>query len=159
MPSTVLIFAVFHWISDHNLLTQNIFKALKSNGMLICEFGADGNISTIDKAFEASCAEYGFEYKSKFNFPTSEYFSNVLKNNGFIVKKAFSFDRPTPLSDGKNGLSNWMRQFYASELGELPKNTQNEIIANVENITKNELWNGTQWIVDYRRLRAIACKI
>ena len=71
----------------------------------------------------------------------------------------FSFDRPTPLSDGKNGLSNWMRQFYASELGELPKNTQNKIIANVENITKNELWNGIQWVADYRRLRAIACKI
>lgn len=31
--------------------------------------------------------------------------------------------------------------FIADELGELPKNTQNEIIANVENITKNELWN------------------
>ena len=107
--------AVFHWISDHKLLTQN--------------------------------------------FPTSEYFSNVLKNNGFIVKKVFSFDRPTPLSDGKNGLSNWMRQFYASELAELPKNTQNKIIANVENITKNELWNGIQWVADYRRLRAIACKI
>lgn len=151
--------AVFHWIIDHNLLIQNIFKALKSNGMLICEFGANGNISTIDKAFEISCAEYGFEYKSKFNFPTSEHFSNVLNNNGFVVEKAFSFDRPTPLSDGKNGLSNWMRQFYASELAELPKNTQNEIIANVENITKNELWNGIQWVADYRRLRAIACKI
>ena len=151
--------AVFHWISDHNSLIQNIFKALKSNGMLICEFGANGNISTIDKAFEISCAEYGFEYKSKFNFPTSEHFSNVLNNNGFVVEKAFSFDRPTPLSDGKNGLSNWMRQFYASELAELPKNTQNEIIANVENITKNELWNGIQWVADYRRLRAIACKI
>lgn len=49
--------------------------------------------------------------------------------------------------------------FVADELGELPKNTQNEIIAHVENITKNELWNRTQWIADYRRLRAIACKI
>lgn len=127
--------------------------------MSSCLINRGQSKSMVDKAFEASCAEYGFEYKSKFNFPTSEYFSNVLKNNGFIVKKAFSFDRPTPLSDGKNGLSNWMRQFYASEFGELPKNLQNEIIANVENITKNELWNGTQWIVDYRRLRAIACKI
>ena len=52
-----------------------------------------------------------------------------------------------------------MRQFYASELAELPKNTQNEIIANVENITKNELWNGIQWVADYRRLRTVAHKV
>lgn len=104
-------------------------------------------------------AEYGYEYKSKFKFPISEHFSDVLKNNGFIVENVFSFDRPTPLSDGENGLSNWMKQFYASELAELPKNAQNKIIVNVENITKNKLWNGTQWIADYRRLRAIARKI
>lgn len=151
--------AVFHWISDHDSLAQSIYNVLKSNGMLICEFGADGNISTIDKAFKASCAEYGYEYKSKFNFPTAEHFSDVLKNNGFIIEKVFSFDRPTPLSDGEKGLSNWMKQFYASELAELPKNAQNEIIANVENITKNKLWNGAQWIADYCRLRAIVRKI
>ncbi len=151
--------AVFHWISDHNSLAQSIYNALKSNGVLICEFGANGNISTIDKAFKTSCTEYGYEYKSKFNFPTSEQFKKVLANNGFSVDEIYSFDRLTPLSDGKNGLSNWMRQFYASELAELPKNTQNEIIANVENITKNELWNGIQWVADYRRLRTVAHKV
>ncbi len=151
--------AVFHWISDHNSLAQNIFKVLKSNGMLICEFGVDGNISTIDKVFKASCAEYGYEYKSKFNFPTSDQFKNVLVNNGFSVDEIYSFDRPTPLSDGEKGLSNWMKQFYASELAELPKNAKNEIFANVENITKNKLWNGSQWIADYRRLRVIVRKI
>ena len=39
--------AVFHWIDNHNLLLQKIYKALKPSGKLICEFGAHGNISTI----------------------------------------------------------------------------------------------------------------
>lgn len=40
--------AVFHWITDHNALLNNIHKVLKPGGLLVCEFGANGNISTIE---------------------------------------------------------------------------------------------------------------
>lgn len=30
--------AVFHWISDHDRLLKNIYKALKPHGRLVCEF-------------------------------------------------------------------------------------------------------------------------
>lgn len=43
--------AVFHWISDHDALLENIHKALKPQGVLVCEFGASGNIATIENAF------------------------------------------------------------------------------------------------------------
>ena len=33
---------------------------------------------------------------------------------------------------------------------------QAEVIKNVENLTRESLWNGSQWIADYRRLRAVA---
>ena len=33
---------------------------------------------------------------------------------------------------------------------------QNEIIKKVEDLTKEYLWNGDEWIADYRRLRVIA---
>ena len=36
--------AVFHWITDHNVLLHNIHKVLKPGGLLVCEFGANGNI-------------------------------------------------------------------------------------------------------------------
>ncbi len=33
---------------------------MKSNGLLICEFGANGNIATIENAFISACQD--FEY-------------------------------------------------------------------------------------------------
>ncbi len=42
--------AVFHWISNHDALLSNVHKVLKSDGLLVCEFGASGNIATIEKA-------------------------------------------------------------------------------------------------------------
>ncbi len=37
--------SVFRWISDHDMLLKIIHKVLKPQGLLVCEFGASGNIS------------------------------------------------------------------------------------------------------------------
>lgn len=148
--------AVFHWINDHNVLLCNIHKVLKENGLLVCEFGANGNIATIENAFAQVCVELGYEYNPKFNFPTSESFDDLLQKNGFTIDKVYDYDRPTPLKDNENGLSNWMKQFFASELELIPEKIQVEIFKKVEDLTKDTLWNGREWVADYRRLRAIA---
>ena len=49
-----------------------------------------------------------------------------------------------------------MRQFYASELAVMPEDIQVVVIKNVEELTRETLWNGNEWVADYRRLRAIA---
>lgn len=148
--------AVFHWINDHNALLQNIHKVLKPQGMLICEFGANGNISTIENAFSEASNELGFEYNPKFNFPTVENFSKLLENNDFIIDKIYDYDRPTVLKDEEQGLVNWMRQFFSSEISIMPANTKAVVFERVEQLTKSSLWNGKEWVADYRRLRAIA---
>ena len=153
---TVFSNAVFHWINDHDALLKNIYNALKPNGYLICEFGAAGNIAAIENAFANACRDLEYEYTSKFNFPTSDDFGNALKNNGFIIDKIYDYDRPTPLKDGEKGLANWLKQFFASELANMPNDMQSSIIKKVEDSTKAALWNGNEWISDYRRLRAIA---
>lgn len=91
--------AVFHWISDHDMLLKNVRKVLKENGLLVCEFGADGNITAIEKAFMQVCSDSGYKYHPQFNFPTTEYFADLLKRNGFIIDKVYDYDRPTPLKD------------------------------------------------------------
>lgn len=148
--------AVFHWITDHNALLNNVHKVLKPNGLLICEFGAKGNIAIIENAFMKVCKDSGYKYNPKFNFPTSEQFADLLKKNGFIVDKIYDYDRPTPLKDNERGLANWMKQFFASELELMPGKVADEIIEKVEDLTRTSLWNGSEWIADYRRLRAIA---
>ena len=148
--------AVFHWISDHNTLLHNIHRALKPQGSLICEFGANGNIATIENAFAEVCKDLGYDYQPKFNFPTVESFGKLLENNGFIIDTIYDYDRPTALKDGKQGLVNWIKQFFASDLSAIPEETQALIFERVAALTNHLLWNGKEWIADYRRLRAIA---
>lgn len=150
--------AVFHWINDHDLLLKNIHKALKPHGALICEFGAEGNIATIDRAFSAASQAHGYTFTAKFNFPASAHFAALLEANGFVIEKVYDFDRPTPLKDGADGLANWLKQFYASELAVMPATVQNAVLRETEAATRDALWNGAEWIADYRRLRAIAHK-
>lgn len=148
--------AVFHWISDHNTLLGNIHKALKPQGLLVCEFGANGNIATIEKAFLTVCNSLEYSYAPKFNFPTVETFGKLLECNGFTVDKIYDYDRPTVLKDNEQGLANWMKQFFASELAQMPEKAQAEVIKEVEELTREILWNGESWVADYRRLRVIA---
>ena len=150
--------AVFHWIKDHDALLKAIYKAMRDNGKLICEFGGSRNIAKIEHAFARAYAETGRGYNHKFNFTEVKAFSDLLEKNGFKIELIYDFDRPTPLSDGKMGLRNWLRQFFASELKAVPPEEWEYITRRVEDLTRRELWNGHEWRADYRRLRAIACK-
>jgi trans-aconitate methyltransferase len=150
--------AVFHWINDHNALLKNIHKALKPQGLLVCEFGASGNIATIENAFEKVCKRLGYSYKPKFNFPTVESFGELLEKNGFIIDKIYDYDRPTVFKDNEQGLTNFLKQFFASELSIMPEHIQSLLFEEVAELTRGTLWNGKEWVADYRRLRAIAHK-
>jgi len=148
--------AVFHWINDHDRLLKSVYKTLKPGGMLICEFGAEGNIATIEKAFATACRDLGYEYRSKFNFPAVKTFREQLERNGFIIDSIYDFARPTLLKDGERGLENWLKQFFASELAAMQQQDSARVLEQVANLTRESLWNGEAWIADYRRLRAIA---
>lgn len=150
--------AVFHWISDHNALLKNIHKALKPQGLLVCEFGARGNIVTIENAFIKVCQRLGYSYKPKFNFPTVENFGEMLEKNGFIIDKIYDYDRPTVFKDNEQGLTNFLKQFFAFELLIMPEHIQSLFFEEVAELTRGNLWNGKEWVADYRRLRVIAHK-
>ena len=122
----------------------------------MCEFGGNGNIATIENAFEKTCNSLGYDYEPKFNFPTVENFGKLLENNGFIIDRIYDYDRPTVLKDNEQGLVNWMKQFFASELAVMPEYMQTMVFEQVEELTRDILWNKEEWVADYRRLRAIA---
>ena len=148
--------AVFHWISDHDALLKNIHRALKLKGLLVCEFGAKGNIATIENAFVKARNSLGYDYEPKFNFPTVDDFGKLLENNGFVIDRIYDYDRPTVLKDNEQGLVDWMKQFFASELAVMPEHIQAMVFEKVEEFTRGTLWNGAEWVADYRRLRTIA---
>ncbi len=148
--------AVFHWIADHDLLLSNIRRALKPGGYLVCEFGAFGNISVIETAFSLIVEELGYPYRSKFNFTTVQQFGTLLEKNGFAIEQLYDYDRPTPLQDGSAGLENWARQFFAAELEAIPARLHPELFERLQQMTSAKLWNGKEWVADYRRMRAVA---
>lgn len=148
--------AVFHWISDHDQLLSNIKSSLKDSGQLICEFGGDGNIETIENGFINVLNSIGYDYISKFNFSTTEKFASLLEKNGFIVDELYIYDRPTVLKDGEKGLYNWAKQFFASDLANFDIIEQEKILLGLQKQVKNQLWDSSNWVADYKRLRAVA---
>lgn len=148
--------AVFHWIPNHQLLMNQIARALKPNGVLVCEFGAAGNIATIERGFDASLQRVGGRYQSRFNFATAEAFGNEVEHAGMTIEQVETYDRPTPLKGGEAGLANWARQFFASDLAHYNNQQQTEILTAMADYVRPTLWDGQQWVADYRRLRCVA---
>lgn len=148
--------AVFHWIPDHARLLRVIHRALKPHGRLICEFGAAGNIATIEDAFARACAEAGLAHSSRFTFPEAAAFAHLVAGEGFTPDEVTAYARPTPLQGGEAGLRTWLRQFFAADLAPLPENRRDALLRRVEALARDALWNGTAWVADYRRLRVRA---
>lgn len=46
--------AAFHWIPDHGTLLNAVYRVLKPQGKLVCEFGARFNILRIREAFRTA---------------------------------------------------------------------------------------------------------
>lgn len=148
--------AVFHWLSDHGRLLKSIRRALKPGGLLVCEFGAAGNVAAIEGAFARAYAEQGLRYESRLTFPEPRVFGRLLEENRFSCEQLLAYDRPTVLKDGGAGLRNWMRQFFADDLEPLDEARQEALLARVEELARPALWNGSAWVADYRRLRVVA---
>lgn len=87
-----------------------------------------------------------------------EEYRKLVEQAGLHPELVMDYDRPTPLKDGENGLRNWVRQFFASDLSPLPGAGRIRILEEMESALRDELWDGTQWVADYRRIRVIAVK-
>lgn len=147
--------AALHWITDHKSLLSQFQKLVKPGGLFICEFGGAGNIAKITQAFETELEQLGKSYQSPFFFPSCEEYQPLLEANGFLVELLQEYDRPTPLK-GENGLRNWLKQFFYSNLSSLSEAKQNQVLSGVETSLKESCWKDTFWEADYRRIRIVA---
>lgn len=155
---TVFSNAVFHWIPNQTQLLRDIYRSLKNNGLLICEFGANGCISKIQNAFQNVAKNHGYEYSNPFYYPTTDEYRRLLEQEGFKIDLLTDYDRPTILSDNRYGLKNFIKQFFANDLRSFSETVQNQMFTEIEAMLRSELWDGRQWIADYRRIRVIAHK-
>ena len=149
--------AVFHWIDDHKALVKNIARNLKSGGELVFEFGGKGNVSAIHSALTKAFKERGLKYSHNSNTGSIGAFGALLEKNGFTVKYASLFERPTELA-GESGLADWINMFRGGAFMGIDAKTKGEIIARVEELCRPVLYRNGKWYADYVRLRMKAIK-
>lgn len=144
--------AVFHWIDDQDGLLENIFKALKPQGFLVCEFGGYGCAEAIHSALTAAFEKRGLNYKRTFYFPTIGEYAPILESHGLRVTYASLFDRKTALK-GENGLEDWIKMFVTLPFEGVDRSLTQEIIAETVENLKPVLYEDGVWYADYVRIR------
>lgn len=150
--------AAFHWMPDHGALLKTVSRVLKPQEKLICKFGSHRNIFRIMDAFQAALGRMNLPCKTRFYFPAVEEYGHMLEQAGLRPEAVTDVDRPTPLKDGADGLRNWARQFFREDLKDLHEKRHIRIFEEMEKALRDDLWDGSRWVADYRRIRVIASR-
>ncbi len=153
--------AVLHWIKQPEKVIEGVWQALKPGGRFVAEFGGKGNVETILGGIYEALDEAGYSENKAFNpwyFPSIAEYGTLLERQGFQLKAATLFDRPTPLEEGKNGLRNWIEMFASCFFQDIPAEQQEKILRRVEKKLHSKLCQNGTWIADYKRIRIKAIK-
>lgn len=152
--------AVLHWIDkpEQPALLTSVFHALKPRGEFVFECGGFGNARLIHDALTRAFEKRGLVYRVPQYFPTIGEYASLLEAAGFKVIFATLFDRFTPLV-GEDGLGDWIRTFQQGAFAGMLDAARDEIIAEVLDEIRSQLFVDGTWYVDYVRLRMKAIKI
>ena len=150
--------AVFHFINQQDILLDGIYKALLPNGLLVCEFGAIGNIARLLDAVESACKKRGKHYSLRFYYPSQEEYRILLENHNFSVESLITYDLDTKLIEGEEGLRNWINQIFSIEMDWFSTSEREEVLTEIESTLRNQQWDGNNWHLPNRRLQVVARK-
>ena len=149
--------AVFHFIKEQDRLLKVINTALKPNGYLIAEFGADGNLKEILKAVEKSCGKHKKEFTNRFFYPSKEEYFLLLGKHGFCNMEITLNDVLTPLV-GEDGLRNWLDVAFSVEMGWFSGTEKDEVYMEIEDAVRDTHYINDGWFVHNKRIRVVAQK-
>jgi len=150
--------AVFHFIKTQDALLDSIYTVLKKNGMLICEFGAAGNLAALLDAVSAACIKRGKPYSLRFFYPDRDEYGDMLIKHGFIIESLITYDLDTRLLKGDNKLRDWIKQIFNVEMAWFNAQEIESVFHEIESVLKPVQWDGDCWHLPNRRVRVIASK-
>jgi trans-aconitate methyltransferase len=145
--------AVLHWVKDAEAAIACVGRALKPGGRFVMEMGGKGNTRTL----LAAVKEVAGELTNPWFYPSVGEYSALLERQGFEVRFATLFDRPTTV-EGENGLDDWLSMFGGKLFAGISEDRQREIRREVSDRLRPVMYRDGNWIVDYRRLRAVAVR-
>jgi trans-aconitate methyltransferase len=166
--------AVLHWVKDAEAAITCVARALKPGGRFVMEMGGKGNTRTLLAAVHEVASHRlkpmppevlastsrktpraGFALESPWFYPSVGEYSVLLERQGFEVRFATLFDRPTTV-EGENGLEDWLVMFGGKLFAGIGEEMQREIRREVVDRLRPVMYRDGNWIVDYRRLRVVA---
>jgi trans-aconitate methyltransferase len=145
--------AVLHWVKEAAGAIACVRRALKPGGRFVLEMGGKGNTRTLLAAVQ----EVAGELASPWFYPSVGEYSALLERQGFEVRFATLFDRPTTV-EGENGLEDWLSMFGGKLFAGISEDRQREIRKAVSDRLRPVMYRDGNWIVDYRRLRAVVVR-
>ncbi len=80
--------AALHWIKDHNRLLQNSYAALKAGGILIWDFGSNGNCSNFLEVIQKKITEDKYidffrDFEMPWFMPSKSHYEELIANIGY----------------------------------------------------------------------------
>lgn len=154
--------AVLHWIPQADKMIINTNQHLTIGGRLVVEFGGKGCNYSIISALKEQLDNYKITYPNIDDilfYPSVSQYSHLLEKYGFEVNLAMLFDRPTELKGGFKGLHDFIEMFFNWLFKNVSDSVRSNIIQGTMDKLKPQIFNGTSWIADYRRIRIVAHKI
>lgn len=150
--------AALHWMKQPEQVIVSVRQALRKGGRFVAEFGGSGNVGHIYRAIAEVLKPYGIdaEERNPWYFPTISEYSGLLEQHGFEVRYMELFDRPTELVDGEQGMMHWLHTFGGMFFVGMTEEEKSEAYAQCCSLLREELFNGSYWTADYRRLRFAA---
>ncbi len=153
--------AALHWVLDKDKAAEQMFLYLKKPGRLVLEMGGKHNVEKIIKCLKKYLSRYGYDTNAEtqlWYFPSLGEYASLLEEKGFRVVYAVHYDRETKLSDGENGIKDWIRMFASVYLTGVEEKIITKILEEVQNALEPTHFRNGSWYADYKRLRIVAVK-
>jgi len=146
--------AALHWVKDARAAIACVWRALKPGGRFVLEMGGHGNTGRLLDVVR----EVAGPVESPWYFPSVGEYSTLLEAQGFEIRFATLFDRPTEL-DGENGLEDWLVMFGAALFAGMDESQAQGARRAVADRMRATNYRDGHWILDYRRLRVHAVRV
>ena len=124
--------AVLHWVFEHKLVLEGLYRALKANGKILLQFGGYGNAKTILEVMnrfveEGRYKRYFTEFKLPYNFPHPREYEELLKEVGFSRFSARLIAKDM-VHENQESFKGWIRTTWFPYTNRLPQEMREQFI-------------------------------
>lgn len=153
--------AALHWMKDAEAAIKTIASCLRTEGRFVAEFGGFGNVKEIMAAMRETLEANGRTdaFVMPWYFPKVGEYATLLEQEGFEVRHAALFDRPTLLEDGEAGMMGWLRMFGHAMVPEASAAEMDTWFPEACERLRSVAYKDGGWTAGYRRIRVEAVKV